>query len=76
MVRVYLGNPPGQLLLSSFILALVLGEGVSAPQDLDQAGALVPVLPVPGLGAAQPDLPSIEPSRIHHLFMPFTFVTE
>lgn len=51
---VYPCSPPCQPHLST---ALVLGEGVPAPQHLQQPG-----------------LP--QPCRIHHLFMPFTFVTK
>lgn len=51
---VYPCSPPCQPHLST---ALVLGEGVPAPQHLEQPG-----------------LP--QPCRIHHLFMPFTFVTK
>lgn len=78
-------------------VALVLGEGVRAPQDLDQAPPQPAArwlqhrlgAPAPSTASSHrrrpswelrspicpPPSPAQSPRRIHHLFMPFTFVT-
>lgn len=84
MVRVYPCKPPWPVPTFLFHLsaALVLGKGVQALQHLDRP-ALPEAAAQAGLGAALRSCaarpvpqPSVEPSRLHHLFMPCTFVTK